>query len=1408
MAENPENPQTTSMDRKVDQRLEPTTPAHEKYNPTALGNLPLADSPEPLSEQEPTKLGSWTIAELERVLSTSTLKPSSIKLDQFSQTINRKQDLRMRNLSRQLGAKIKADQEASDPAKAKKLSEFDLQSQTMRMVNANAAMGSYQFQKTLVLPYMRKNLALGYQKVSLLKEVVKAIQSSEKSLVSKLEAIKINTSSAAPRQKSYFKRLMDDVSFLNMRRIAGNLSANAMNGYEKLYDKYVTPATTKMYRMMSSDRKQDGVNGVRRTLTGKLNSWRRTTRDFAKQDFSGEGRIGKIKATGASIASRILGGTVKNTQKIKFGDSNNKLLTTVLKGQVEDIARLNPFSSKGPTRIDVEEGPFNHGAVTPTTQSETIRPVITRSDSTLQTIINDWRLESRKSQDKVIHHLSRIDDGVNGRKTQVSRSRGRVTIQPFTKPTTDKPTRPSAPSVDDIMSSLDTPTGPRSLGDQLSGPVKQGIISEALPDTPASQERKRTSIGGRLAAMRTENVKDFGSVFKKALAPLYQKQILAQVPQPITSPAPPSPFGDRGLNRSFFTSMFERLGVRVTNVSKTVEDGNKDRTKFEKIQSKWKEIADKLRPKEIRKNSYEDIQAHKGEKPKGLLGRAADRVKNTATSAGSKLLAGDVVGAGGDVLSDLFGWAKDEATEAIGDKVKEAAEERLGRVGRRGRIAMRRLRRGGVRGVLDRFRGPVPSPAEAGGRRTLGRRMMGGLGRGAVGAGRLGGRLALRGGAGLLKGGLSLAKGVGPAALAGLAGGYANDWFDKNTTGATKRLGTTASTAASWGATGATIGSIVPGIGTGIGGALGATAGVIAANTDLIGDGLSKLAKSVSASGDAMWESVFGKDAKLDGWGKVKEQEKPSLIKNMYGSIFGLDAKYAKSGDIVRPGTKGLIPSLKQGVDKFFFGDKNKDGKFKAGSSILAMMGDSVMSSLDTFKQGLSQLPGQILELFGSLKEGASGMYNDGKEAIGGAYEKVTAAVGNIFKGKAKPVDDAKSIVQELVPNARITSHRRSGGGVGKAGGNSWHNKSGAAVDVAPVAGMDFETFKRKFTDAGYPLIEAIDETNPETMKKTGATGPHWHIVLGQRTASPNASAGYQGPNGGATWGGAMAENSIGGGTGPLKGGYVSKDAKQLFGQAVAYLQKKGWNKTAAMGIAANLFGESGLNTKAFNGAGGGQGAQGIAQWRGDRIKGIEAKFGKPLGSMSLYEQLDAVDWELRQGKHVSGDKSIANGTTPIVDALNNAPNMEQVVQQMVYRYERPAANERASETRRRINEAYGLAGAAGQGDQVNKPKTPAQQVSATAKPTTNKKPEQAAQAKPKLPPKPATTTQSAPSPVTDTSFVDKIDKVLNKWEASIAKSGSGGGNNTVISSPVSIANRTASNNATSVKKERIRTGA
>jgi len=97
---------------------------------------------------------------------------------------------------------------------------------------------------------------------------------------------------------------------------------------------------------------------------------------------------------------------------------------------------------------------------------------------------------------------------------------------------------------------------------------------------------------------------------------------------------------------------------------------------------------------------------------------------------------------------------------------------------------------------------------------------------------------------------------------------------------------------------------------------------------------------------------------------------------------------------------------------------------------------------------------------------------------------------------------------------------------------------------------------------------------------------------------------------------------------------------------ALSYFQGKGWSPAQAAGIVGNLQQESGLNPQAFNGAGGGTGAAGIAQWRGVRQANFEAFAGVPLSQSTYQQQLDFVNYELTQGTEKAAGAKLKAATT------------------------------------------------------------------------------------------------------------------------------------------------------------------
>ena len=86
---------------------------------------------------------------------------------------------------------------------------------------------------------------------------------------------------------------------------------------------------------------------------------------------------------------------------------------------------------------------------------------------------------------------------------------------------------------------------------------------------------------------------------------------------------------------------------------------------------------------------------------------------------------------------------------------------------------------------------------------------------------------------------------------------------------------------------------------------------------------------------------------------------------------------------------------------------------------------------------------------------------------------------------------------------------------------------------------------------------------------------------------------------------------------------------------AMPYLISKGWTKMQAAAIIGNLTAESYMHPRTPPGDEGT--AVGLAQWRHERRAKFHEIIGKPIEKARLREQLDFVDWELRNTHKKAG---------------------------------------------------------------------------------------------------------------------------------------------------------------------------
>jgi hypothetical protein len=105
-------------------------------------------------------------------------------------------------------------------------------------------------------------------------------------------------------------------------------------------------------------------------------------------------------------------------------------------------------------------------------------------------------------------------------------------------------------------------------------------------------------------------------------------------------------------------------------------------------------------------------------------------------------------------------------------------------------------------------------------------------------------------------------------------------------------------------------------------------------------------------------------------------------------------------------------------------------------------------------------------------------------------------------EARPRPVANAGTISAKLYGADGITQVKRDpNSALGKANPSSWHNRTGAAVDRKPIKGMTFDQYVDGYRKAGYEIIEARDEVKRPSKH---ATGPHWHVVLGEKRNTGN----------------------------------------------------------------------------------------------------------------------------------------------------------------------------------------------------------------------------------------------------------------------------------------------------------------
>lgn len=153
------------------------------------------------------------------------------------------------------------------------------------------------------------------------------------------------------------------------------------------------------------------------------------------------------------------------------------------------------------------------------------------------------------------------------------------------------------------------------------------------------------------------------------------------------------------------------------------------------------------------------------------------------------------------------------------------------------------------------------------------------------------------------------------------------------------------------------------------------------------------------------------------------------------------------------------------------------------------------------------------------------------------------------------------------------------------------------------------------------------------------------------------------------------------------RGGNASQD------EVMRGLMARGLTVDQAAAVAANIKHESNYNPAAYNAAGGGIGAHGLFQLRGDRAKAFQAKYGKLPSQATLDEQLDFF---------ASNDPEERRSRLAALSGGGSAAQLGTAVSAKYERHGNVAEDIRRGQTAAKIAGQYGPQQAAAAGPQIN----------------------------------------------------------------------------------------------------------
>lgn len=330
--------------------------------------------------------------------------------------------------------------------------------------------------------------------------------------------------------------------------------------------------------------------------------------------------------------------------------------------------------------------------------------------------------------------------------------------------------------------------------------------------------------------------------------------------------------------------------------------------------------------------------------------------------------------------------------------------------------------------------------------------------------------------------------------------------------------------------------------------------------------------------------------------------------------------------------------------------------------SISATLLEALQPAIAETAALLSEMATQVVTFTKDVQDAGGGV--DGFQQ---ALDKNIPLLGRLFEGfrmEAQLVADAAAVVRNVFRSVDQTL-------------------SPIIKKIAWAFGYDFGSDDKAF-GADY----GVDPSKPRlsTGQRAAIAVSDWwkSAVTGSRSANKAADAGnpYNLPR--------NIENDAPSANPHNLPRNIENDAPSTTGDAQDLMSKLitqyGLTAQQAAAVVANWNRESGLRGDAFNGAGGGTGARGLAQWRGDRTKAFQARYGVMPDQASIDQQVEFAMTDPYERSLMQ--KAFAKGGTA-----------QQLGRSYSEIYE---AHGKTAEDIRRGNDAQRLAGTYGQGGGTN----------------------------------------------------------------------------------------------------------